>query len=74
MTIIVRPLAETHRQLRADQVRLTEELVETRKAIIAAESDTPDPLVPFRILRQARQRADQLQEELDDVRSLVRQY
>src|SRR5262245_66337197 len=34
----------------------------------AAERDAPDPLVPSRVLRQARQRAEQLQEELDDVR------
>ena len=65
---IVRPLAETHRQLRADQARLTAELVEVRKSILAAERDAPDPLVPSRILRQARQRAEQLQEELDDLR------
>src|SRR5215510_521382 len=65
---IVRPLAETLRQLRADQARLAAELVEVRKSILAAERDAPDPLVPSRVLRQARQRAEQLQEELDDVR------
>lgn len=65
---IARPLAETHRQLRADQARLTAELDEVRKTILAAERDAPDPLVPSRVLREARQRAEQLQEELDDVR------
>src|SRR5262245_25483901 len=65
---IARPLAETHRQLRADQARLTAELDEVRKVILAAERDAPDPLVPSRVLRQARQRAEQLQEELEDVR------
>src|SRR5262245_18690057 len=65
---IARPLAETHRQLRADQARLSGELDEVRKTILAAERDAPDPLVPSRILRQARQRAEQLHEELEDVR------
>jgi DNA repair exonuclease SbcCD ATPase subunit len=65
---IARPLAETHRQLRADQARLTAELDEVRKTILAAERDAPDPLVPSRVLRQARQRAEQLQEDLEEVR------
>jgi hypothetical protein len=34
---LVQPLAETHRQLRASQTQLNNELVETRKAIFAAE-------------------------------------
>jgi DNA repair exonuclease SbcCD ATPase subunit len=68
---IARPLAETHRQLRTEQTRLTAELVEVRKTILAAERDAPDPLVPSRVLRQARQRAEQLQEELDDARVAV---
>ena len=63
-----RPLAQTHRQLRADQARLAAELDEVRKTILAAERDAPDPLVPSRVLRQARQRAERLQEELEDVR------
>jgi hypothetical protein len=64
----VAPAATTHHQLQTEQRHLTAELVETRKVIIAAESDAPDPLVPSRVLRQARQRAEQLQEELDDLR------
>jgi hypothetical protein len=65
---IARQQAQNHRQLRADLARLAEELVETKKTIVAMESDAPDPLVPPRVLRQARQRAEQLQEELDEVR------
>jgi hypothetical protein len=64
----VRPLAETHRQLRADQVRFSAELVEVRQSIVTAESDTPDPRMPPRVLREAPQRAEQLQEALDEVR------
>jgi hypothetical protein len=65
---LVLPVATAHRQLQDEQRRLTAELVETRKTIFAAESDAPDPLVPPKVLRQARQRAAQLEEELDDVR------
>jgi hypothetical protein len=65
------PAATTHRQLRTEQTRLTAELAEVRKSIVAAERDAPDPLVPSRILRQARQRAEQLQEELEEVRAAL---
>ena len=65
---IVRPLAETHRQIRADQARLAGELVEVRKSIVAAESDASDPRVLPQSLRQARQRAEQLQEALEEAR------
>src|SRR4029453_12936132 len=65
---LVVPVATNHHQLQDEQRRLTAELVETRKAVFAAEHDAPDPLVPSKVLRQARQRAEQLQEELEDVR------
>ena len=68
---LVLPVATAHHQLQDKQRRLTAELVETRKVIFAAESDAPDPLVSSRVLRQARQRAEQLQEELEEVRTAL---
>jgi DNA repair exonuclease SbcCD ATPase subunit len=68
---LVVPVATAHRQLQDEQRRLTAELVETRKTIFAAESDAPDPLVPPKVLRQARQRATQLEEALDDIHAAL---
>jgi hypothetical protein len=68
---LVARVATTHRQLRADQARLNDELVEVRKTIVAAESDAPDPLVPSRSMRQARQRAEQIGEELEEMRAAL---
>jgi hypothetical protein len=65
---LVLPVATAHHQLQDEQRRLTAELVETRKVIFAAESDAPDPLVLPKVLRQARQRAAQLEEALEDMR------
>jgi len=65
---LVLPVATAHHQLQDEQRRLTAELVETRKIIFAAESDAPNPLILPKVLRQARQRAAQLEEELDDIR------
>jgi hypothetical protein len=64
---LVLPVVTAHHQLQDEQRRLTAELVETRKVIFAAESDAPDPRVLPKVLRQARQRAVQLEEALDDI-------
>jgi hypothetical protein len=68
---IVRPLAETHRQRRAVVERLKAEQVETKKAIVAARSNTPDPHVPSRALRQALQRDAEIEEELEEARAAL---
>jgi hypothetical protein len=68
---LVVPVATTHHEIQDEQRRLTAELVETRKAIVAAERDAPDPIVLPKVLRQARQRAEQLQEALDELRATL---
>src|SRR4029450_13259346 len=68
---LVLPVATAHHQLQDEQRRLTADLVETRKVIFAAESDAPDPLVPPKVLRQARQRVAQLEEEIEEVRGAL---
>jgi hypothetical protein len=67
----VRTSAEAYRQLRADQARLTAELAELRQAILAAEGDAPDPLVPSWATRQFRQRVAQIQEALEELRIAI---
>jgi hypothetical protein len=64
---LVAPVAAAHGQLRAEQARLTAELAEVRKRLIA-ESDTSDPLIPSWGMRQARKRAEEIQEALEEVR------
>ena len=63
----VKPLAEAHHRLQADQRRLTAALVEVRKIIVSAEREGGDPLVPSRALRDARRQAEALQDELIEI-------
>jgi hypothetical protein len=63
--------SEAHRQLRATQAQLTEELTRVRQFIYATETDTAEAPATPRILREARQRAAQLEEELEEVRETL---
>jgi hypothetical protein len=68
---LVVPVAMTHHQILADQARLAGELVETRRAIFNLENDASNPRVLPQSIRQARQRVEQIQEALDELRTTL---